>query len=358
VAFSDAAPLDVAMVTSPKKPNSLQMGAPVPDDTRRSESVDEPEPIAGRTVEPAPSRQHASARPASDKESSGFDTTFIQVMSLLLVLLLLVKAYGVARFSLTTSVALVTAAPLSVLIGTLELYAYAFMAALAAVALWLFIMGMLANGELRRWTPLTFALFLFATLLAPPLYLYWTFGAVAISLILYQIFIKSPRAGNLYRRLTRSGGMPSPSRIAACIAALLAAGFLLVTIDRPWLPAEVVALKHPIIVRTTGARQHSEKTSRPVVFIVSEQNDETTMLVDEDRYLVSISTNDIEVRVTCRLEGQFGSRAPLLWVILGRSYSSPNLACWRLTDQPEECPPPSPSRGPCPGPPPAVIKPS
>jgi hypothetical protein len=71
-------------------------------------------------------------------------------MSLLLVLLLLVKVYGVARFSLTTSVTLVTAAPLSVLIGTLELYAYAFTAALAAAALWLFIMGMLANGELRR----------------------------------------------------------------------------------------------------------------------------------------------------------------------------------------------------------------
>jgi hypothetical protein len=331
------------------------MGAHMPDDTHRPESVDEP--IAGRTTERAPSRQRASARKAADNGSRGFDSTFIQVMSLLLVLLLLVKAYGVARFSLTTSVALVTAAPLSVLIGTLELYAYAFTAALAAAALWLFVMGMLANGELRRWTPLTFALFLLATLLAPPLYLYWTFGAVIFSLILYQIFVKSRRVRSLYMRLTRSADMPSPSRITACIAALLAAGFLLFTIDRPWLPAEVVALKHPIMVRTTGAGQHSENTSRPVVFIVSEQNNETTMLVDEDRYLVSIPTSDIAVRVICRLEGQFGSRRPLLWVILGRPYSSPNLACWRLTDQPEECPPSSPSSGPCPGPPPAVIKP-
>ena len=131
------------------------------------------------------------SRPAADNGSSGFDATFIQVMSFLLVLLLLIKAYGVARFSLTTSVALVTAAPLSVLIGTLELYAYAFIAALAAAALWLLIMGMLANGELRRWTPLTFALFIFATLLAPPLYLYWTFGVVVVSLTLYEILEKA-----------------------------------------------------------------------------------------------------------------------------------------------------------------------
>jgi hypothetical protein len=194
-------------------------------------------------------------------------------MSLLLVLLLLVKAYGVARFSLTTSVTLVTAAPLSVLIGTLELYAYAFTAALAAAALWLFIMGMLANGELRRWTPLTFTLFLFATLLAPPLYLYWTFGAVILSLILYQIFVKTRHVRSLYMRLTRSADMPSPSRIAACVAALLAAGFLLFTIDRPWLPAEVVALKHPIIVRTSAAPLTWSPSRRRACGLVSPRPD-------------------------------------------------------------------------------------
>jgi hypothetical protein len=343
------------MRTSPNKPGRLQMGTAVPADTRRPEPEDEPQ--AERVAESAPNDQHTNAQPATDKTDSGFDPTFIQVMSLLLVLLLLVKAYGVARFSLTTSAALVTAAPLSVLTGTLALYEYAFMAALAVAALWLFALGTRANDTLRRWTPLTFACFLFATLLSPPLYLYWTFGALAVSLTSYQVFAKNARASHLWMRLTRSSAIPSPGRITASFAALLAAGFLLITIDRPWLPAEVVALKSPIIVRTTGAKQHSEKTSRPVVYIVSEQNDETTMLVDDDRYLITIPTDDIAVRVICRQEGQIGSTRPLLWVILGRPYSSPNLECWRLTDQPEECPPPTPSRGPCPGTPPAVIKP-
>jgi hypothetical protein len=327
----------------------------MPDDSHRPETAN-PQ-ATGQTTEPAPDRQPADARHAANDGSGAFDATFVRIMSLLLLLLLLVKAYGVSRFSLTTGAALVTAAPLSVLIGTLALYEYAFVAALAAAAFWLFIVGILTNGELRRWTPLTFAIFLFATLLAPPQYLYWTFGAVIVSFALYRIIASSPRAKKIYARLTRSSGIPTPSRIAACIAALLAAGFVLFTLERPWLPAQVVALKHPIVVRTTGIRQHSEITSRPVVFIVSEQNNETTMLVDEDRYLVSIPTSDIAARAICHLEGQFGNGQPLLWVILGRSYSSPNLACWRLTDQPGECPPPSPSRGPCPGPPPAAIKP-
>lgn len=326
----------------------------MPDDNGNSETVSEP--IGGQAAEPTVSGLRKTARRETGNGGGGLDATFVKVMSMLLVLLVLVKAYGVARFSLTTGTALVTAAPLSVLIGTLALYEYAFLAALAAAAFWLFIMGLLTGGELRRWTPLTFALFLFATLLSPPQYLYWTFAAAAVSLALYLIIAKIPRSDNLYKRLTRSSDVPSPSRIAACIAALLAGGFLLITIDRPWLPADVVVLKQPIVVRATGANPHSEKTSRPVVFIVSEQDGMTTMLVDEDRYLVSIPTSNIAVSAICHLNGQLGDGQPLFWKILGRSYSSPNLACWRLTDQPEECPPPSPARGKCPGPPPALIR--
>jgi hypothetical protein len=330
----------------------------MPDDNRHSEPV--VESMAGRDAEQALSGPRITARRVrwvTRNDGGGFDATFVKIMSLLLFLLLLVKAYGVARFSLTTGTALVTAAPLSVLIGTLALYEYAFLAAIGAAAFWLLIMGLFTHGELRRWTPLTFALFLFATLLSPPLYLYWTFAAVVVSLALYLIIVKIPRATDLYKRLTRSSDIPSPSRIVVFIAALLAAGFVLVTIDRPWLPAEVVALKQPIFVRTTGdGKQHWEKTSRPVVFIVSEQNNVTTMLVDEDRYLVSIPTGDIGARAICHLAGQLGGWPPLFWIILGRPYMSPNLSCWRFTDQPEECPPPSPSRGLCPGVPPDAIK--
>jgi hypothetical protein len=84
-----------------------------------------------RTGIPLPDETHSSepeSEATAGEKDGGIDSTFIQVMSLLLVLLLLVKAYGVARFSLTTSAAFVTAAPLSVLTGTLGLYEYAFMA--------------------------------------------------------------------------------------------------------------------------------------------------------------------------------------------------------------------------------------
>ena len=48
--------------------------------------------------------------------------TLAIISPFVLILLLLVKAYGVARFSLTTATALVITAPISVLLGTLALY--------------------------------------------------------------------------------------------------------------------------------------------------------------------------------------------------------------------------------------------
>jgi hypothetical protein len=70
----------------------------------------------------------------------GFEIgSFATLAPVLLILLLLIKVYGVARFSLTTATALVTAAPLSVLIGTVTLYQYVSMAIVAAGSLLLSI---------------------------------------------------------------------------------------------------------------------------------------------------------------------------------------------------------------------------
>jgi WD40 repeat protein len=59
------------------------------------------------------------------------------VGSLLLVLVFLVKAYAVARYSLTTMTGLVVATPVQVALGTISFYAYLVMPALALATGWL-----------------------------------------------------------------------------------------------------------------------------------------------------------------------------------------------------------------------------
>ena len=70
------------------------------------------------------------------------------------------------------TVCLVTAQPLSVLLGTLALYAYAFMAFVAIALLWFLVLGLRnLNSVCRRLAPLILALMVLAILLSPWRYL-------------------------------------------------------------------------------------------------------------------------------------------------------------------------------------------
>ena len=234
--------------------------------------------------------------------------TIAKVAPAVLILLLLVKVYGVAHYSLTTATALVTAAPLSVLLGTLALYEYAVMAALAATALlWTVSLFFTEKRELRKWAPLALVLGIFAALVTPLFYLRWAGAAFALVLIVWL---------PLRNRIALSA-------VAAYVGAVVAAGFVLVTISSPWLPAEVVMFRQPI----QASPRHSATSSVLTVFVISEDNGWDTMLIDNDRYLVWLPAADVESRTICHQDTQLGQGQTFYQWIMGQPYNSPNVSC-------------------------------
>lgn len=313
---------------APARPDHRLTG---PELAERHQGFDQPESAA----ETAWSRRNAAERPGrrsgagdgaarsnGDQRIDVSGPVLGRVAALLLTLLVLAKAYGAARFSLTTGTALVTAAPVSVLVGTLASYLYAFMAFLTAVSLWIFIKGLHRKSELRPWCPLTFAVTLFAGLLTPIPYLIWALIFSGVALVLSCIF-RARRAESFFRRRTPSGIPPSQTRIAVSVAILVAVGFIFATIQRPWLSAEVVTLSKPITVN----RQTHKQSMKPVAFVISQENGWVTMLIEEDRYLAFVPARDILTRKICHLNGQLGDGQPLYYWILNRPYQSPNLSC-------------------------------
>jgi hypothetical protein len=250
--------------------------------------------------------------------------TLAIISPFVLILLLLVKAYGVARFSLTTATALVTAAPISVLLGTLALYEYAFMATTAAVALLLSIAWSLdlqprsdeprRYHPMRRWVPATLILMIFSAALSPPLYLAWASSVLLV--VLAIVFI--------WNRFEHRMISISKISIYAAIAAL--AIFFIATLDRVWLPAEVITLNKPISIDM----QHASLISRhPVAFVISDENGWATILISQDHYLAWVRDSDVESRTICHLEDQLVSGRTLYQIILGQKYKSPNIGCVR-----------------------------
>jgi hypothetical protein len=284
--------------------------------------------------------------------------TVATLAPVLLILLLLVKVYGVARFSLTTATALVTAAPLSVLIGTLALYQYASMAIVAAGSLLLSIAwywhlypnagasgsffavpkrmtlscrirfalrhplkgcrialihfkGLLrGRGSMRHLVPLTVLLMLFSVLLTPPYYLIRAGIASAAVLILWSF-------------LRRKVSLPALAAYAAVAALVIS---LILTLETPWVPAEAVSLRHPIFIGLSS--KHKVMMSQyPVAFVVSDENGWTTILVDKDRYLAWVRDSDIASRTICHLAGQLGSGQVIYLVLRHQRYTSPNVGC-------------------------------
>jgi len=266
-----------------------------------------------------------------------------RIASIVLIFLLLIKVYGVAWFSLETATALVVAAPLSVLLGTLALYEYVFLAAITALAFLLFFMGIFKEGNFRRWMPLTFVLAVFSALLTPLFYLPWALVAIVIALAAYA----ATRTWDKWR-MRHSGdekakALPTLGRITMILGAIIVAATVLLTVDRPWLPAEVVDLSKPVIVNPRKATT----SSRPVVFVVSEQNDWVTMLVNYDRYLLRVPSADVMRRRVCHLNWQLGNGRTLYQWLTGQPYYAAGLACWRLTDlKRQETAPGVPSSGP------------
>lgn len=109
---------------------------------------------------------------------------------------------------------------------------------------------------------------------------------------------------------------------------------ILATLDQPWLPAELITLKRPVITDQTAPR--TSMSQRPVVFVLAEQNNRLEVLVDEDRTVIFIPEDIIVRRQICNLNTNPMGSNPLIQLLAGSNFKGHVLSCWRETDQPAE----------------------
>ncbi len=253
------------------------------------------------------------AGPPETSDSWGILTTHATQLSALGVgLFLLMKTYSVSRYSLTTASALLTAAPVGVILGTLTSYEYMLWPLMSVAA------GLLAA---RLWSRegLSVAclgaagLCAASALLSLPLYL--AIGGIAV-------VAACVAQAALARAAVRDGEPPPawlPSRYTAVRSLFVAVIIVLLTVSLPnaWLPAEIVVF-------------HGANGERRVVVghVVETDDGWMTVLRGGDHGLTRVRAARVAARRVCHLGGaQPKARRPMALVLTGRPYDSPNVGC-------------------------------
>ena len=104
------------------------------------------------------------------------------ISTLLLSGLLLIKVYGVAHYNVNVAVALASASPTSVILGTIAVYSYFFIGMIATASICLFIYGSTHVGQNYMYLrPIFFLIALFMFLLTP--WHYFVDGIVLTALL-------------------------------------------------------------------------------------------------------------------------------------------------------------------------------
>ena len=226
----------------------------------------------------------------------------------------LVKCYAVGHFSLTTGSALLSSAPLSVLLGSVMSYAY--------WAFPLLTLGLAAHAvrtwRRRGWTAEVgvVAGIAFLTLLLSPAYPFGVcLGAFAGFLLLTRGLPRlaggRSRPASALRRLADIG---IPVFFTAAVVWML-----VVKLTDLWVPVEFIRIGQPASQQLLIGN------------VLQDDSTWTTVLRAGDRGLTRIQSSDIRSRTLCHLTGvQSPGQAPILWWIQGRPYSSSNLSCARL----------------------------
>ncbi|MEU4218349.1 hypothetical protein [Actinoplanes sp. NPDC026623] len=145
--------------------------------------------------------------------------------SVLLVVVFLVKAFAVARYSLTTTTGLIAAAPLQVVLGTISIYSYVVMPALALGVGWLAVSWWRdperASYPAATWT-IAAGIIVITTLMSPTEFFRVGLALVAVCLRL-ELGIRRPAPG----RAAAWWRLPARlSLLIFAVAAVLGAGLI------------------------------------------------------------------------------------------------------------------------------------
>jgi len=277
-----------------------------------------------------PGSGDAQERTAGENVSLLQDAAHLSIVgAVLLTAFALVKSYAVGHFSLTTGAALLTTAPLTVLLGSLMSYAY-WILPLAALALLYGAVRARRRSGAWNWEGVAMlGLAALAALLSPirPLV------TCSLAFLAFLTVARAPRVAaggtdpdtqdhrfpwrSRWASLTRSPLLSTPVFFVIAVLWIVVS-----SLTRPWTPVELV-----------GFQEGSEQ--RLVIGnVLSADGEWTTVMRAGDRGLTRIRSEDVVSRRLCHLVGaQAPGQAPLLWELQDRPYESPNRSCRKLADQ-------------------------
>jgi hypothetical protein len=276
----------------------------------------------------------APAAGAQKSASSGFGLpdnflSYSVISSVLLFGILLVKIYGVAHFNINIVATLASTSPASVALGTISIYSYFFLAMIGSASAWLAVASLAPDAKFKalRGTLVFVTVFLF--LLTP-----WRYFLDAM--ILSLLLVGLQRFARWLWRKARPNDWPKFSVLRASMASLgvISALFILVTLDQPWAPAEIVTLSHKVVTNQTTP--DGSMSQRPVAFVLAEDKGSLELLIDDDRTVIYVDPADVKSRQICNLNDNPSSSDPVFENLLGDNYGAHVLSCWRSTDQADE----------------------
>ena len=260
--------------------------------------------------------------------------------SAFLMLLFLIKVYGVARYSLTTTTGLLTASPTQVVLGTVTIYAYYVLPALAVGTLWFAV----RYRRRIRWSvwPVIVIVATVAALASPFEYLRTEMGVVAAAFVAeLALHVFLSRRSRLDFRPGRTSQL-ALSGLQGMMIVYFAAGLLalqfLASLDAPWVSAQAFRLDRAAVVSTQQmtVQEGVLDIDSERVFVgypISEENGWLTVLHADTRYLMRFPTASVMDRLTCHNEAdQLHGDRPLLAAIQGAPYNSHNIDCRLVAD--------------------------
>ncbi|MEV6298541.1 hypothetical protein AB0M02_03950 [Actinoplanes sp. NPDC051861] len=302
-------------------------------------------PLAETPPSPESSESPHPPEPPADAPrpwEAGRVTTreLVTVGSALLILLFLIKIYGVGHYSLTTTTALLAATPVQVALGTVTIYAYYVLPAVALGTVW-FAVRYRNRIQPALW-PLVAIVAVVTALASPYKYLLRGLAVVALALGAEAVirhfrrrWEHSADEQHIRRRKTLAGWQGLS--VVYLGAAALAFQFLH-SLDAPWVSAQAFLLSTPAVSYTQQMTVDRNQLrvvpeSRFVGYPIAETDEWLTVLHADTRYIMRIPQSAVDTRLTCHNEDdQLAGDHPLLEALKGNAYNSPNLDCRRIIE--------------------------